>query len=98
MRKVDKERRVMIKRVWDSGRKHRDLQWWKDYFFRVAGSDFLTNRNNNGTFRAPFQWTLMEKNMNKIMEGNYDNPKKKPPPAMKQGNKDALEAFVGKED
>lgn len=45
---------------------------WEKYFSEIESSDFLTNRCKNG-WRADFDWILAEKNMVKIMEGNYRN-------------------------
>jgi len=94
VKKLDRERRVLIRRVWDGKRTHSKIEWWKELFEKVAQSDFLTNRDGNGTFRAPFQWCLMPKNMVKILEGNYDNPRGTGP--MNPKNKKALAEFVGK--
>jgi hypothetical protein len=99
VKKVDKERRTYIKRTWDGKKSHRDMKWWKELFDRVAASDFLTNRDGKGTFRAPFQWCLMPKNLVKILEGNYDNPRGGGPSGgkMNKKNEKALAEFAGKE-
>ena len=45
--------------------------WWAAYFERVAASDFLAGRKTS--WRATFDWTLGPKNMEKVLQGNYDN-------------------------
>lgn len=56
-------------------KKHPDLNWWRGYFERVAASDFL--RNGNETWKADFGWIMLPSNMEKILEGRYDNKKSK---------------------
>lgn len=48
-----------------------DPAWWAAYFERVAASDFLAGRKTS--WRATFDWTLGPKNMEKVLQGNYDN-------------------------
>lgn len=93
-------RRAMIRRVWESGKRHRNLEWWRDFFIKISKSDFLTGRKGGPTnWHAPFQWTLAPGNMMKILEGNYDNKEVKGK-AMKRQNQEALKDFIdqGKED
>ncbi len=51
---------------------HPDEQSWIDYFTRVEASDFLSGRNGDWT-HCGFDWLILEFNMNKVVEGNYDN-------------------------
>ena len=52
---------------------HPDLEWWKAYFGRCAGSDFLTGRKTN--FVASLPWLIGPKNMSKVLGGTYENRK-----------------------
>jgi len=55
---------------------HPDLDWWRIYFERIAASDFLRNGNENWA-GADLGWIMLPSNMEKILEGRYDNKKRK---------------------
>lgn len=50
---------------------HPDLGWWEDYFRKIAASDFLTGRVKD--WKAGFDWCLKAANVDKVLEGQYDN-------------------------
>lgn len=43
------------------------------YFKKVKESDFLCGRCKNSTWKCDFDWIMKQKNLIKIVEGNYDN-------------------------
>jgi hypothetical protein len=49
-----------------------DIEEWKGIFTRVIKSPFLCGENNHG-FKATFDWVLKPTNLQKIIEGNYDD-------------------------
>jgi hypothetical protein len=54
-----------------------DPAWWEALFTQVGQSDWLCGRSNGarGSFRATLDWVLGPKNLDKILAGNYDNPR-----------------------
>lgn len=54
---------------------HPDLTWWRTYFERVAASEFLGKATENWG-GADFGWIMLPSNMEKILEGRYDNKTK----------------------
>lgn len=48
-----------------------EFVFWQQVFTRVERSDFLTGRN--AAWCANFDWILKPANLQKIVEGNYDN-------------------------
>lgn len=72
---LDKAKKLTEKRKRSIKKAQKDIEefgGWEKYFAEIESSDFLTNRCKNG-WRADFDWILAEKNMVKIMEGNYRN-------------------------
>ena len=49
--------------------------FWKDVFAKVESSDFLSGRSTD--WKASFDWVMNPNNLTKILEGNYQNFKKK---------------------
>ncbi len=62
------QRKNSVKSLW---KKHNSLSWFIDLFMRVHDSDFLSGRVNS--FKAGFDWIFKPANLQKILEGNYDN-------------------------
>jgi hypothetical protein len=53
-----------------------DLNFWEQFFKRVANSKFLTGRADYGNrtpFVADFEWLIRPTNFIKVLEGRYDN-------------------------
>mgnify|MGYP003150694280 CR=1 FL=1 len=48
-----------------------ELEDWKKYFVSYERSNFLTGRIGN--WKATFDWSLVPRNMVKVIEGNYGN-------------------------
>ena len=51
------------------------LEFWEKYFARIKSSDFLSGRASD--WRATIDWVLSPTNMDKILDGNYDDAKEK---------------------
>ena len=51
------------------------LTFWEEYFSRIKSSDFLSGRASD--WRATIDWVLSPTNMDKILDGNYDDAKEK---------------------
>ena len=63
-----KSRRDCVSARW---REHPDIGFFYDLFHRVNNSDFLSGRAKS--FKAGFDWIFKPANLQKILEGNYDN-------------------------
>jgi hypothetical protein len=51
------------------------------YFERVESSDFLTGRKHSSDWNADFDWLLKPANVQKVLEGSYDNSSRGSPKA-----------------
>ena len=49
------------------------LEFWEKYFARIKSSDFLSGRASD--WRANMDWALSPTNMDKVLDGNYDDKK-----------------------
>jgi hypothetical protein len=49
-----------------------DLDQWQAYCTRIRASGHLTGNNNRG-WKTSFDWVIEPGNLNKILEGNFDN-------------------------
>lgn len=67
------ERQKLLRSRWREKPERQSLEWWRGYFERVAGSDFLCGRTENSDFTADLEWLVRPKNMPKVLEGKYDN-------------------------
>lgn len=47
--------------------------WFETYFQRVSQSSFLMGRTGKNKWRAYFDWLFKPSNVNKVLEGNYDD-------------------------
>lgn len=63
------QRKKTVRTVWS---KNPNIDWFVTLFDRVQQSKFLTG-STGGTFRAFFDWIFKPANLQKILEGNYDN-------------------------
>lgn len=70
MRLSDK-RKGLINARWGTSDKTKNIEWWKQFFEKVAESDFLTGKKKD--FRADFEWIVNESHFINILEGRYDN-------------------------
>lgn len=55
---------------WREAPERQSLEWWAEYFRRVAASPFLTGGRTD--FRATLAWLAGPKNMGKVLDGQYD--------------------------
>ena len=51
-----------------------DLTQWKQFCYRVASSPFLMGQGPR-KWRVSLDWILVEENLIKVLEGNFDDPK-----------------------
>lgn len=65
---ITEQRRKALKTFW---KQHPEIEFFKQFFERVQGSDFLTGRAKEWV--ASFDWIIKSSNRQKILEGNYDN-------------------------
>ena len=76
-RLTDARRKVLAAR-WREDKERQCLAWWTDYFERVRASDFLMGRcpptqGRATAWQADFDWLLKPANLQKVVEGKYDN-------------------------
>jgi predicted RNA-binding Zn-ribbon protein involved in translation (DUF1610 family) len=62
---------------------HPDPKWWRAYFDRIVASDFLCGRTprkaGHEDWRPTFDWAINPTNLDKVVDGNYDNAKPSKP-------------------
>ena len=79
---LDTDRRKIIAARW---REQPELEFWREFYRRIARSDFLSGRapprNGGQPFLASWDWIHKASNFRKICEGNYDNRSGKSEPA-----------------
>lgn len=56
---------------WREDKSRQNLDWWEEYFTRVADSSFLTGKIKR--FYANLNWLVGSKNMEKVINGAYDD-------------------------
>lgn len=64
-------RKRAIKSAMGLHKKMRNEEWWDEFFSAVAKSKFLTGQT--GWKACGFDWLLNKTNLNKVIDGNYDN-------------------------
>lgn len=76
--KLSKTNAAHLRQRW---KEHPELTWWSDYFEYVETSDFLTGRveplPGRNLFVAKFHWLILPSNMEKVLNGDYENRKAK---------------------
>ena len=75
--KLTADRRRHIKaRLQEPGR---DLAWWREYFRRIAASEFCCGGPDGTGWRASIDWAIQsEATVIKVLEGQYDTRAAKP--------------------
>ena len=76
---ISNVRNTRLRALSSRTREHPDIKFWEEYFNRIKSSDFLSGTSSD--WRVNIDWVLSPSNMDKILEGNYDNrkeEKKKP--------------------
>lgn len=73
--KINKSRKQILSAHW---REHQaDLGFFRELFTKAQASQYLKGKNP-AKWRATFDWIITEKNMSRILEGNYDHLLEKP--------------------
>jgi hypothetical protein len=71
------QRSTNLQARWKEDEERQDIEWWKNLFIQISGSDFLTGRiKSDRPWRADLGWIVEKKNLVKIIEGKYDGGKK----------------------
>jgi uncharacterized protein YdaU (DUF1376 family) len=53
------------------GKPAETVQYWREFFAKVAQSEFLCGRGRSTDFRADLEWLLRPENFAKVIEGRY---------------------------
>ena len=69
--KVQRITQTRIRHIKARNREYPDLDW-REYFEKVAASDFLMGRSEE-KWSAKFDWLINPANFIKVLEGNYEN-------------------------
>ena len=77
LRELNPSRTQAIRNRWN---KNPDIKHFLELFKRVEKSDFLTGKTERPWLGCNFDWIMKLQNFNKILEGNYDNDRRKKPP------------------
>ena len=59
---------------WREDKERQTVEWWENFFYGVAESDFLTGKVKD--WRASLTWLVGPKNFEKVMNGIYFNNQK----------------------
>ena len=78
VQRITDARKKAVQARWREDKERQCLAWWNDYFERVRASDFLMGRcpptqGRATAWQADFDWLLKPGNMQKVIEGKYDN-------------------------
>lgn len=78
VQRITDARKKALSARWREDKERQSLSWWNDYFERVRASDFLMGRcpptqGRSTAWQADFDWIIRPGNMQKILEGKYDN-------------------------
>ena len=65
------KRKKALQARWREDVDRQRLEWWRDYFQRVARTPFLLGENDRG-WTADIEWLLSQANMAKVLEGKYN--------------------------
>lgn len=84
--------RVLAAR-WREKRERQEIAWWRGYFQRVDASAFLTGRVKD--FAANLNWLIGPKNMEKVLNGFYDNRKAVMPERLRNNIEAGMEFING---
>lgn len=75
--KLTEERKKYLRARW---KEYPNLEFWENFFERIEASNFLTGRadyKGREPFIAGFTWILRPRNFVEILEGKYDNDRRK---------------------
>ena len=74
VKKLGKPLKKQIAARWKEDKDRQELLWWTNLFQDICGMDFLVGKKTD--WRATLLWITGPKNMNKILNGNYDRKEK----------------------
>lgn len=69
IKSIEDNRQKVVKARW---KEHPEIEFFKGLFKKVNSSDFLSGRNDKWK-NCCFDWIMKPTNIQKIIEGNYDN-------------------------
>lgn len=72
IKNIKGNRQKVVRQRW---KENPDINFFKELFERVNNSDFLSGRSGKW-FGCSFDWIMQPSNLQKIIEGNYDNNRK----------------------
>ncbi len=72
IREMTDQRRKAIASRWGSSPERQSLDWWRQYYHAVAGSEFLLGENAR-RWKADFDFLLKEQKMVMVLEGRYQS-------------------------
>jgi hypothetical protein len=78
---------------WRERTERQAIEWWEGYFKRVNHSDFLNGRVKE--FVANLNWLIGPKNMEKVLNGLYDNRKAGMPERLRSNLQAGMEFIHG---
>ncbi len=87
------DNRAQLRARWREDKTRQTIGWWRDYFARVATSDFLCGRRpgrDGGAFFSNLSWLVKRTNLGKVLNGAYDN--RGPRTGSSLGDRNALAA------
>lgn len=78
VQRITDARRKAIQARWREDKERQTIGWWRGYFERVRESDFLMGKcsptqGRPTSWQADFDWLIKPTNMQKVVEGKYDN-------------------------
>ncbi len=91
----DASQKVLATR-WRERPERQEIEWWERYFKRVNLSDFLNGRVKE--FTANLNWLIGPKNMEKVLNGFYDNRKAAMPERLRNNIQAGMEFINGSGD
>ena len=74
IRELNPSRKQAVRNRWNG---NPDIKYFLELFKKVNASDFLCGRTEKPWLGCNFDWIMKLQNFNKILEGNYDNDRKK---------------------
>lgn len=98
VQRITDARKKAVQARWREDKERQCLAWWNDYFERVRASDFLMGRcpptqGRPTAWQADFDWLLKPANLQKVVEGKYDNHTRAAPQSFEDALKDYSDPF-----
>jgi len=84
--------RARLRTRWNEDPQRQSLDWWRDFFQRVAESDWLTGRVRD--FVCDLDWLVGPENMAKVLNGRYVNRGPRTGSHQTDRNVRAAQAFI----